>query len=147
MKMILPQDIRSFVKFLDEHRCRLWMLEQLHPDGIHCPHCGQALDGERISRRFYTLKKVACSECRRKFNAFTGTLFAHTRMSCRQIIVMFLLLRIGKRNCEVAKWAKVSPATALRWRDILVAHGAELGQRYVDADDLLSGPGSREHSP
>jgi transposase-like protein len=90
---------------------------------------------------------VACFQCGKRFNSFTGTLFAHTRMSCRQIVVMLLLLRVGKRNCEVAKWAKVSPATALRWRDILVAHGAELGQRTIDADDLLPRPGSREHSP
>lgn len=147
MKMILPQDIRSFLGFLDEHRCRLWMLEQLHPGGVYCPYCGQALDGERISRRFYSLKKITCLECKRKFNGFSGTLFAHTRLSCRQIIVMFLLLRVGKRNHEIAKWAKISQPTVIRWRDILQAHGAELGQKYVDADDLLPGPGAREHSP
>lgn len=147
MKLILPQDIHSFLGFLDEGYCRRWMLDQLHPDGVYCPYCGQALNRERIIRRFYTLKKITCSECRRKFNAFSKTLFAHTRLSCRQVILIFILLRTGKRTCEVARMARVSPATVIRWRDVLVAHGGELGQRYVDSDDLLPRPGAREHLP
>lgn len=137
MKIILPQEIGPFLGFLNEQRCRVWVLNCLHPGGVRCPHCNQVLNGERISRRFYSLKKITCLECKKNFNAFTGTLFVQTRMSCRQIIFMFLLLWAGKRNRDVARLAKVSTATVIRWKDIMQAHGAQLGQRYVDANELL----------
>lgn len=145
MKMILPHHFESYLHLLDETRCKHWLLESLHPDGVTCPHCGRLLDDERLKLVFFDLKRIGCTECGRRFNAYTETPFEHTQLSPRQIVLLFLMLRSGIRASDICRLAEVSAASVVRWRDFLASQGEQLGQRVVERSQIFD-PGCRDLS-
>ena len=119
----MPDDLYTFLLYFSEHKCRGWLVYELHPEGIYCPSCGQAQDSNRV-QLVYSLKRIRCSSCGRKFSAYTGTDFESTQLSPRQIVVMLMLLRMGRPNGDIARAAGMSRSTAARWRRYFRAAGS-----------------------
>jgi transposase-like protein len=78
-----------------------------------CPHCG----GRSLTRWGYAsgLPRYRCGECRRSFNALTGTPLARLRMKERWASQTQALIT-GESLVKAAKRCAVDVTTAFRWR-------------------------------
>jgi transposase-like protein len=83
-----------------------------------CPHCGS----ERMVRNGSAsgLQRYKCRDCRRTFNALTGTPLARLRQKSKWI-VQAEVLRDGITITQAAKRLKVARSTAFRWRHRFMA--------------------------
>ena len=122
-KAILPDNLSILLIHFSERRCREWVIHELHPDGIYCPSCGVAQDSSRIQLA-YSLKRIRCCSCGRKFSAYTGTSLENTQLGPRQIVVMLMLFRMGRPDKDIAHAAQMSRSTAARWRRFFRAAGS-----------------------
>ncbi len=72
---------------LDDQACYTFLLQVLHPDGLHCPH-GHRLPDDQAAhdRQRAPILDYRCRTCGAVFNVFTGTLWAKTRYRCTTIV-------------------------------------------------------------
>ena len=123
-KRVLPDDLSVLLIYFSERRCREWLINELNPGGVNCPSCGQAQDSSRL-QLVYSLKRIRCCSCGRKFSAFTGTVFEGTQLGPRQIVVMLMLMRMGRPNADIARAARISRSTVSRWRHFFRDQGSK----------------------
>lgn len=78
-----------------------------------CPHCGS----EHVVRNGSAsgLQRYKCCDCRRTFNALTGTPLARLRHKTKWL-AQAELLRNGVTITQAAQQLKVARSTAFRWR-------------------------------
>lgn len=124
-RKVLPDDLQVLLIYFSERECRKWLVHELNPDGANCPSCGQDQDSSRL-QLVYSLKRIKCSSCGRKFSAYTGTVFEGTQLGPRQIVIMLMLFRMGRSNADIARAAKMSRSTAARWRRYFRAVGSKV---------------------
>lgn len=124
MKAVLPDNLYTFLLYFSERKCREWLVYELHPEGIFCPSCGEEQEGSRIRNLVYSLRRIQCRSCGRKFSAYTGTALEHTQLGPRQIVVMLMFFRMGRSNGDIARAAGMSRSTAARWRRYFRAAGS-----------------------
>lgn len=87
---------------MDEDACYGRLLEALHPDGMACPRCG----GKRFAvhrKHRAPILDYRCGDCRRVFNAFTGTVFQKTS---RLPSTLILILRGIAQGASTARLAR-----------------------------------------
>jgi transposase-like protein len=86
---------------------------QAKVDLTGCPHCG----GQSLQRWGYAsgLPRYRCGDCRRSFNALTGTPLARLRMKERWASQTQALIS-GESLVKAAKRCAVDVTTAFRWR-------------------------------
>lgn len=103
------------VDFFDERACRMWILQRLHPEGVHCPRCGKAITNIRGIANFYELKRVSCKHCKKLFSALTGTFLNGAQINLRVLFLLavFLALKIDKK--EIARMLNIHPETVNVW--------------------------------
>jgi transposase-like protein len=79
----------------------------------HCPHCG----AEHVVRNgtAHGLQRYKCRDCRKTFNALTGTPLARLRMKGKWLLQTGAL-RDGVTITEAAERLGVARSTAFRWR-------------------------------
>jgi transposase-like protein len=112
--------------YFDERRCRQWLIDELHPKGVQCPRCGEIQRSSHIITLAYSMKRIACEECKRKFSAFSGTVLEGTRLTARQLVAMLMGFRFKRGDQEIARMALVSRTTVFRWRLFLQAAGSKI---------------------
>lgn len=80
--MIFPID-----ELLDQQRCCDFLLEVLHPEGLHCPD-GHPLppDQSPHDRHRAPIFDYRCRVCGKVYNIFTGTIWSRSRYSCAIIV-------------------------------------------------------------
>ena len=124
-KKVLPDDLKTVLIYFSERRCREWLVSELHPEGAFCPSCGHDHNSESVLQLVYSLKRIRCRSCGRKFSAYSGTVFEHTRLGPRQIVAMLTLFRMGRSNAEIARAANMNRSTVSRWRYFFRAEGSK----------------------
>jgi transposase-like protein len=84
----------------------------------NCPHCG----GEHVVRNgvAHDLQRYKCRDCRKSFNALTGTPLAQLRMKGKWL-GQTAVLRDGVTITEAAETLGVARSTAFRWRHRFLA--------------------------
>ena len=72
---------------LDEQACYDFLLQVLHPDGLHCPH-GHALPATQAAhdRHRAPILDYRCRSCGAVFKLFTGTIWAKSHYRCATIV-------------------------------------------------------------
>lgn len=118
--------------FLDPDRCRLWILERLHPNGAACPRCAAPVMSEIGIRAFWAADRLKCSHCRRSFMATDGTFLEHISLSLPQLILVGILSKMGLKGAEVARAAGTSEVCAYAWSKRLSPYS------HRSKEDLLS---------
>src|SRR4051794_10384034 len=89
---------------MDEDVCYAHLVEALHPDGLSCPRCGGARLGVRRHRE--PVLDCRCKDCRRVFNAFTGTALLETgRRPSALVLILRGVARGPRRRGWPASWA------------------------------------------
>ena len=74
--------------FFDEQKCYKFLMELLHPEGLHC-RCGHALSSDQAphkKQRRPCIVNYKCSFCRSVFNIFTHTIWFRSSYKCSTIV-------------------------------------------------------------
>lgn len=103
-------------RFLDEHRCRLWILEQLHPAGAKCPSCRRSIDDEKKLKRFWSGGRLCCQHCGKFFSAKSETFLAGCNLDFMTIFMLAVLLSLTDDNTFISKFIGLDPKTVRIWR-------------------------------
>ena len=113
---ILAEVFDSFgVEFLDENRCREWVIAKLYRDGITCPGCGITVRESNL-RRFWLGKRIRCHDCGKFFTAFTGTFLSGIRHDFRKIILLMFFIALKFDNNFIAHRLNCSPEMVRLWK-------------------------------
>ena len=85
---------------------------------LSCPHCGS----EHMVRNgtAHDLQRYKCRDCRKTFNALTGTPLARLRMKGKWL-GQTAVLRHGVTITKAAETLGVARSTAFRWRHLFLA--------------------------
>jgi transposase-like protein len=135
---------------LDEPACLLWLEQSLHPEGLHCPRCGQA---ERRRARQGVIPASRCKGCDRYSTALTGTIFAKTRQPPSALVLMLRGIAKGKTTARLARELGLSRKQmhTLRGRvqnnlyETLPTH--VLDEPVLEADELYQNAGEKRAAP
>lgn len=103
--------------FLDETYCRGWVIDRLHPGGLHCPACGKPLKEQRLD----TIRKggkTTCHECGKQFTALTGSVFSGYRSDYRTIFFILFMIGAGFSTNDIMVKTGISRTTVLRYRKL-----------------------------
>jgi hypothetical protein len=112
-------------KLLDEQRGYDFLLEVLHPEGLHCPS-GHPLPPDQTphDRHRDPILDYKCRACGKVYNIFTETIWSGSRYSCVTIVLIVRGIVQGtptkhlaeesgidrphllKRRHEIQSWAK-----------------------------------------
>lgn len=113
-----PAGVRSVFgpEYLDESRCRGWILGRIHPRGAFCPGCGRPVDDGRRALRFWSGKRLSCIGCGKKFTALTGTCLSGMHLDYRSLFFMLHMLDAGYSATEISGRIECDPTTVRNWR-------------------------------
>src|SRR4029079_6480929 len=89
--------------FLDEQACYQFLLDLLHPEGLHCPRC-RTREGFVVHRYYREpVLDYRCSACRRVFNAWTGTVFQGTQYRPSMLVLIIRGFAQGVSTSQLAR--------------------------------------------
>ena len=129
-----------FAMFPDQETARVYLENNLWPDGPRCPVCGL---GERITTRkggFYR-----CNQCKEDFTVRTGTIFERSHIPLHKwIYAMYLLVtaRKGISSLQLSKEIGIRQASAwFMLHRIREACGGDLTklQGLIEVDETYVG--------
>ncbi|MCL4873841.1 hypothetical protein KJ039_07160 [bacterium] len=98
--------------WLNEDRCRQWVIDQLHDFAARCPSCGLALDDDAS---FRAGKRCHCGRCGRWFTATTGTFLEGAHLDFRQVYLLAVLIELKLSPRQIAYFVGVSADTVRLW--------------------------------
>jgi len=116
-RIFVPADLgRDFgATFLDETKCRNWIIAMIHGDGsVFCPGCRAELEGNAL-RRFWEGKRIRCRACGKYFTALTGTFLAGCHLSFTEIVLFAVFLYFSIPPREIARILRISQETVRLW--------------------------------
>lgn len=112
-----PKDVSEslWAAFLDDERCRQWILACLHGCDTLCPACGKDV-GEKLQQSFWAMKRIKCAGCGAMFTALTGTFLSGAHMKCKEIVLLCMLLSLGVADKEIGRIVRISAESVRLWR-------------------------------
>jgi transposase-like protein len=133
---------------MDEGACYARLVEALHPGGLTCPGCG----GDRLGvhrRHRDPVIDYRCGDCRRVFNAFTGTALQGTSRRPSELVLILRGVAQGTPTARLARELGCDRMKLLELRHRLQAHavaGLEptpLPDATVEADECYVNAGEK----
>lgn len=102
---------------LDQDECYRFLLETLHPNGLHCPS-GHALPKDQAphDRKRAPLLKYRCRHCGKVFNVFTGTVWSGTQYDCATVVLVMRGFAQGTPTLHLAQELSLDYSTLLERR-------------------------------
>lgn len=97
--------------FLDVRRCREWVLKRLHPEGVHCPGCGAAIDPD-----LNPLDRRRCKQCGKWFTALTGTFLHGAQLEPEQVVLLAVLSELDVNKKVIARILDIHPDSVRLWQ-------------------------------
>jgi transposase-like protein len=135
--------------FMDENTCYHFLLDLVHPEGLHCPRC-HAPEGF-IVHRYYRepVLDYRCPACGRVFNAWTGTVFQGTRYCPSMLVLIIRGFSQGETTAQLARELGCSRRHLLKLRHRWQSQ-AQLGldrtplkDTEVEADEMYQNAGEK----
>ena len=135
---------------MDEGACYERLVAALHPDGLACPRCG----GDRygIHRRHRDpVVDYRCRDCRRVFNAFTGTALQKTGRRPSELVLILRGIAQGAPTARMARELGRDRMKLLALRHRLRANAragvdpGPLPDAVVEADECYVNAGEKRH--
>ncbi len=135
---------------LDEQRCYDYLLQVLHPRGLHCPQ-GHSLPPEQAphDRHRAPLFDYRCRVCGKVYNLFTGTFWQGSRYRSRTIVQILRGIVQGMPTQHLAEELGIDRSHLLRKRHNLQrqAHhylpSCALADTQTEADELYQNAGEK----
>jgi hypothetical protein len=108
--------VRKFdADFLEEDRCRGWILRRLHKEA-KCPRCHGELT-EKQAETFWRNERVQCGTCKKFFTALTDKIFSGIRMNFREIVLLLVLLGLQHPAKFIASRVHCDASSVRIWRN------------------------------
>jgi transposase-like protein len=136
---------------LDEQACLNWLEQNLHPDGLHCPRCGQT--ERRRARRGGVIPSFRCKGCDRYYTALSGTLFQKTRQSPSTLVLLLRGIAKGETTARLARELAISRKQTHTLRHRVQNNLYEtlptdvLEELVFEADELYQNAGEKRAAP
>ena len=137
-------------ELMDQDACYARLVKALHPDGLACPRC----DGDRFGvhrRHREPVVDYRCRDCRRVFNAFTGTALQKTSRSPAELILILRGIAQSAPTARMARELGRDRMKLLQLRHKLQEHAtagldpAPLADAVVEADECYVNAGEKRH--
>jgi transposase-like protein len=137
---------------MDEDACYTRLLEALHPDGLACPRCG----GDRLGvhrRHRAPVIDYRCRDCRRVFNAFTGTALHKTSRRPSALVLILRGIAQGASTARLARELGCDRMELLKLRHGLQGYATagldpdSLPEAVVEADECYVNAGEKRGAP
>jgi len=129
---------------MDEDACYDRIVEALHPDGLACPRCGGVHRRHRAPVLDYR-----CRDCRRVFNAYTGTALHKTSRSPSALVLILRGIAQGTTTARMARELGCDRMKLLALRHRLQANARAgldpepLPDAVVEADECYVNAGEK----
>lgn len=115
--VFVPSDVlRVFnAEFLDEGKCRVWIMWLLHRDETVCPGCRSPI-ADQLLQSFWRCKRIHCDSCGKYFTALTGTFLSGCHFSFREVVLLVWLLALGVQDKQIAATLRISVESIRLWK-------------------------------
>ncbi len=134
---------------MDENACYQFLIDIFHPQGLHCPRC-QTQEGLQIQNYYRDpILNYRCTQCRRVFNAWTGTLFQGTHWRPTQMVLILRGFTPGVSTAQLARELSCSRRHLLDLRHKFQAQAQSnldrkpLEDDHVEADEMYQNAGEK----
>ncbi len=107
--------LKALKELLNSQSCLNWLLLKLHPNGIHCYKCRQALPENSI-KKFAELRRVQCKACGKRYTAFTGTIMEGAKISPDDFFLLAFLFTFDLRTKDIVEITRLSRQVIAVWR-------------------------------
>lgn len=133
---------------MDPSKCYQFLLQLLHPQGLHCPRCGG--NNYRVHRRQrQPLLDYRCQDCHRVFNLYTQTPLQQSHKTPAQWVLILRGIGQGVSTSQLARELGLSYGHLLDWRHQLQGWLSRhkppkpLADRHVEVDELYQNAGKK----
>lgn len=142
----------STIELMDEQKCYDFLVNQLHPCGLHCPTCGQSVNAAHVHR--WDRKPVLYYRCPCGcvYNAFAATELKGIHYSCSTIVRILQGFVHGVSTRALAMKIDVNRMNLLQWRHHLQAFAEKhrgrlpLFDTISEADEAYINAGEKRSS-
>lgn len=112
----------ALTDLMDEQACYNYLLQALHPEGLHCPK-GHPLPPEQAphDRHRAPIMDYRCRVCGKVFNLFSGTLWSKTQYRCSIIVQLLRGIAQGTPTKHLAQELKLDRSTLTNRRHAIQA--------------------------
>lgn len=111
------QAVEAFsADYLNIASCTLWVLNQLHIEGPHCPECEARIEDKTTLENFWKLERCNCKNCGKWFNALTGTILHKVQIKPHEAFILATLSGLHVDIKEIARIVQVHPDTVRLWQ-------------------------------
>jgi len=138
-------------ELLDEKRCYDFLLNVLHPEGLHCPN-GHPLpkDQDPHDRHREPIFDYKCNVCGAVYNLFTNTIWSGSRYSCAKIVLIIRDIIQGVPTKHIAEELGIDRAHVLELRHEIQKLAMErlpsspLTDTKIESDEMCQNAGEKE---
>jgi transposase-like protein len=140
------------IDLMDNEACYRKLLHMLHPEGLHCPRCGQADDLGVHRRNRAPVLDYQCESCGCVFNAFTGTALQGTHRPPSELMIILRGISQGVTTAQLARELKRNRPSLLQFRHNLQANALAgldktvLADPVVEVDELYQNAGEKRQT-
>ncbi len=134
---------------LSPQQCYDFLLDVLHPQGLHCPR-GHGLEHSTVRHaRRAPIVTYECGVCGQRFNAFTHTVLSGIRYTTVKITQLVRGIAQGETTARLAREIRGCRKNVLKWRHKLqqLAKNAlsreALNDNAVEADEMYQNAGEK----
>jgi len=142
MKTAFKSKLELVRYYANEENCKKLLAQQRWPNGIACPHCGNAGKIYTTNRGY----KCGDKDCHKKFTVITGTIFENTKIPLNKWFEAIFVISAHKKGIsshQLAKDIGVSQKTAWfiehRVREMLREKSPGLLGGIIECDETLIG--------
>jgi transposase-like protein len=139
----------SLIDYLDEAACYTKLVALLRPNGLACPHCGEARRLGIHRRHREPVLDYQCGACGRVFNAWTATVLEGTHRRPSQVLMILHGIAKGTPTAQMARELGCDRRHLLQLRHRLQEHARmwldrnPLGDAVVEADEMYQNAGEK----
>jgi transposase-like protein len=136
------------VDVLDDAASTQWLEQHLHPNGLHCPHCGSA--DRRFFRQQEAFDAYRCRACDGYYTILTGTAFAKTQQSSSTLVLLLRGIAKGEPTARLARELGLSRQTVHTLRQRVQDNVNETAPQELltgtdfEADELYQNAGEKK---
>jgi len=141
--------IFSLVDLMDEQKCYEFIVNILHPDGLHCPKCETPVEQCKVHRRGRVPLLYSFCPCGSVYNAFSNTVWKGTHHRCSVIVRILQGFAQGTPTLHLAKELGIDRKHLLERRHKLQGFVENncfrkpLPDNVVEADELYQNSGEK----
>lgn len=122
---------------MDEEKCYDYLVEILHPNGLHCPACRVSVGHSKVHRRDRAPVLYFRCLCGRIYNALTGTDWQGNHHKCSIIIYILRGFAQGVPTLHIAQEVGIDRKHLLVRRHTIQGYAAQACPREPLTDDVV----------